>query len=91
MLVFPARDIRHLEKTVLRGYYFEWTEEGVGLPLGLGSLYNHSSTPNAEAEADHDDVMLRYRALRAIRAGEEVTIDYVRGADVELWFDVTDG
>ena len=86
VLVFAEEDWELLEQTSLRGYYFEWAGGGVGLALGLGSLYNHSSSPNARAELDHDGALVHYRSLRTIEPGEEITIDYTGGESVELWF-----
>ena len=90
VLVFPADEVEYLEQTALRGYYYEWDEEGgVGLALGLGSLYNHSATPNARTEVDCDEGFVRYFARRDIEAGEEITIDYTggHGDASDLWFD----
>ena len=58
-----------------------WTIDGsVG---GSGAEYiNHCCEPNVEAEIT-DDWRIVYRALRDIHKGEEMTIDYRFGADVE--------
>jgi hypothetical protein len=90
VIVFGAEEVEHLEETSLRGYYFEWADEGVGLALGLGSLYNHSASPNAAAEADYDLEIVRYTAIGRIEAGAEVVFDYTGNGDVELWFDPID-
>lgn len=62
----------------LEHYVFQWGE-GTGelaVALGYGSLYNHSSDPNARfnPRASRDDIV--FRALRDIEAGEQVFIDY---------------
>jgi SET domain-containing protein len=59
----------------LTPYYFTWGEDTVALALGYGSLYNHSYRPNAR----YDDVGPRtkvFTALRDIRPGEEITVNY---------------
>lgn len=91
VLVLEPDDLEHIEETAIRGYYFEWDDGSGGLALGLGSLYNHSSTPNATVEADYDDAVIRYTAIRPIATGEEITIDYTGGGtDDDLWFDPVD-
>ena len=89
VLVFPADEVEHLERTSLRGYYYEWDDDGVGLALGLGSLYNHSASPNSHTEVDCESGEVRYYAARGIPAGEEITIDYTggNGDPDDLWFD----
>ncbi|KAL2037427.1 hypothetical protein N7G274_009912 [Stereocaulon virgatum] len=50
--------------------------------LGLGSLFKHSTLDqNVEWKRDVKDQCIVYRALRDIKAGEELCIDYGR-----LWF-----
>jgi SET domain-containing protein len=88
VLVVPAAEVGHLEQTSLYGYYFHWDEDGAGLALGYGSLYNHSWVPTARYEHDYDAGTVVYIALGPIRAGDEVTINYTGDPDGrdELWF-----
>ncbi len=72
VLVLPAGDIRGSH---LASYCFLWSEGTVALPLGYGALYNHSYTPNAEYRDAAPQVKV-YTALRDIRHGEEITINY---------------
>ena len=58
----------------LNKYFYVWSRTTVAVSLGYGSLYNHSYTPNADYE--HGDKVLVYRALRDIAAGEEITVNY---------------
>lgn len=76
MLVFPAHEI-HLNgnPTTLYHYCFEWGQETVAIALGYGSIYNHSYSPNAR----YDDIAQRtkvFSAIKNIRPGEEITINY---------------
>jgi uncharacterized protein len=43
--------------------------------LGCGMLYNHSSDPNVEYVQDEPST-ITFLALRAVKPGEELTIDY---------------
>ena len=45
------------------------------LVLGYGMLYNHSPNPNVEYEQDEPST-ITFRALRKVRSGDELTIDY---------------
>jgi SET domain-containing protein len=60
--------------------------ERIGVPpslnmLSVGWYVNHSERPNLEAGVD-----ARFRALRRIRKGEELTADYRTFVDEELPF-----
>jgi tRNA-specific adenosine deaminase 3 len=48
----------------------------------LGSLFNHSRTPNVSYILDRETESIRYSTTRRIRAGEELCIFYGH----ELWF-----
>jgi hypothetical protein len=78
-----------VKRTRLADYPYEW-EGGPGafaMVLGLGSLYNHSGDPNVENLNRPELLAVDWIALRAIRAGEELTVDYRDGdGDDTLWF-----
>ena len=60
----------------LGDYVFKSIEDDeVLLLLGFGMLYNHSAEPNLEYFQDDPDT-ITFVAARAVRAGEELTIDY---------------
>jgi uncharacterized protein len=86
VLLVPAGAIVALG---LDGYCFEWDDDHCAIALGYGSLYNHAWDPNARYDHDHDADVVRYTALRAIEAGEEITINYSGDPDgrLDLWFD----
>ena len=44
--------------------------------FGLGSMYNHSDSPNLDWTASLSKLSFTFKALRAIKAGEELTHDY---------------
>ena len=73
-------DSKHAQNAArISWYVFAWNvptkREYVALALGMGSIYNHSFTPNAVYRCSAPDAM-EYVALRAIAAGEEITINY---------------
>ena len=86
-------DARKLDDTRLYDYYFGWGRNGrqAAIVLGYGSLYNHSSTPNAEHRKNAVDDTMTVTALREIMPGEEIFIRYETGrADTQpdVWFTV---
>jgi hypothetical protein len=46
------------------------------LVLGYGSVYNHANPANMRWEADPANTTIKYIAVRPIKAGEELTINY---------------
>ena len=94
VLVIPASEIKKLDKTVLRDYYFVWgeDEEEAALMLGSCSLCNHSYKPNAIFYLLPEKLAIEFVALRNIKAGEEITINYNGDPDNQkpIWFEALD-
>lgn len=61
---------------ILEGYVFGYDDTRAALALGNGSLINHSDHPNCEAYFDSKKELLIIRALKDIKKGQEVTINY---------------
>jgi SET domain-containing protein len=93
VLVLPEEDRPGVDQTSITNYIFMW-EHGTGaedlysgkgrtaLILGFTSLLNHSDSPNCDFVRYIDAQALDLVAVRNIRAGEELTIDY----GLTLWF-----
>jgi len=64
--------------TILDDYFFEWgmTGKAYALLLGYGALYNHDSDPNATYVKRVGKLQMVFRAVRDIKKGEQITIDY---------------
>ena len=91
VLVLSAADCPSLDRTIIHDYYFHWDgdPEGTGrgaLGLGLVTLCNHTSLPNARVERNFARHTLDLIAIRPIEPGDEVTIDY----GCALWFEPRD-
>ena len=92
MIVMSAQEYEEdLSGSRLSNYCFAWGSNQVALALGYGSIYNHSYAPNARYE-DVGPQTKVFLALRAIEAGEEITVNYngkpkSRSA---VWFKVID-
>jgi tRNA-specific adenosine deaminase 3 len=69
--------------TVLDHYTFKWRDGRMALALGLGSLFNHSETPNVSYILDAFTDSIRYITAKLIEPGDEMCIFYGH----TLWFD----
>ena len=91
VLVFSPKERELLDQTLLHDYVFVWGEDDSqsALALGYGSLFNHSSSPNARYLADYENGTLEIHAYRDIAAGEEICFNY--NGDPEdkdlVWFE----
>jgi SET domain-containing protein len=64
-----------ISSSALADYAFAWEGDTAAIALGYGSLYNHSFKPNARYD-DIGKTTKSYTALRDIKEGEEITINY---------------
>ena len=69
--------------TVLEQYLFKGVEGGMLVALGIGSLFNHSRTPNLDYRVNKVDKIITFMAARDISTGEELTFYYGSA----LWFE----
>ncbi len=74
VILLPIREMGRPETTLGR-FCFLRSRSTVAVALGYGSLYNHSYSPNARYD-EEPGARMTFTALRAIRPGEEVTINY---------------
>lgn len=91
VLIIPDSQWASIEPTILYHYTFCWGDKSqhAALAMGLGSFYNHSYTPNAEYVKRLDDETIDFIALKAIRSGEEITVNYNGEGDLSpVWFEV---
>ena len=78
IILIVAQHWHYIEPTVLERVIFNFGPEGehAAVALGYGSLYNHAYSPNAEYIKVWEERVIRFVALRDIRDGEEITINY---------------
>lgn len=81
VIVLEREEGRKLLQTKIGSHAFDLGRNRVGIGLGYASLYNHSRSNNAEFESSPEG--LRIVAVRNIRPGEEIVINY-RWTDAEL-------
>jgi SET domain-containing protein len=85
----PTAEAQEIEKRRANKYLFEidrrWTIDGKARE-NLARYVNHACNPNTEAELLRGRMM--FRAVKAIRPGDEITIDY--GEEyIDLYFGKT--
>ena len=94
VLVFDTKGRKHLEKTQLDYYIYPWrSTRGAALVLGYGSIYNHSFSPNADWKQDFKAQSMVFRAIKTIKTGEEITVNYNSEPDDNTpidWFEIED-
>lgn len=92
VIVLPANERKWIDQSVLYNYYFYWGDDSQqsAICLGYGSLYNHSYKPNVIYEADYNEETITFITLRAVKAGEELLINYHCDPDEKkpVWFKV---
>lgn len=95
VIIMSAEERILLDKTLLHDYIFEWKPEETNqccMAQGYISVYNHSYTSNCEYFMNYEEKIIIIRTVRAIAAGEELTINYNGDWDnaTSVWFDVKD-
>lgn len=78
-IVIPKHQAKHVHNTILDNYVYD-SGDGLSLvALGLGSLFNHSSSPSigyVVKRLNNGRYIIIYKALRNIKANEQLFIDY---------------
>lgn len=78
LILLTAADKAFLQTTSLFSYYFLIDKDDTPAALGLGysSVYNHSYNANAAYTISLTDDCLIIKACKAIKPGEEITLNY---------------
>lgn len=78
VIPMSIREAKVIMETILGNYVYEWGKScrAAGLPLGYGSVYNHSADPNIYYRLREKKNQIVFRALRDIKAGEELLSNY---------------
>ncbi len=91
VIVMDDKDRKLLDQTLLHDYIFEWGDNTRQCCMALGyvSVYNHSYNSNCEYEMDYKKQIITVKAVRFIKAGEELTINYNGDWDnkKKVWFE----
>lgn len=93
VIVMSQRERKLLDQTLLHDYIFEWGDHKRQCCMALGyvAAYNHSYESNCEYEMEFDKRIIRIRAMRDIKKGEELFINYngTYNDTKALWFEVS--
>ncbi|KAF9481206.1 hypothetical protein BDN70DRAFT_912372 [Pholiota conissans] len=68
--------------TIIDHYSFKWPDGRLALALGLGSIFNHSHSPNTSYTRDTKLDCIMYTTVHDVQPGEELCIYY----GDNLWF-----
>ena len=92
VIVMNAKDRKLLDQTLLHDYIFEWgdSKKECCMALGYVSLYNHSYEANCVYEMDFKKQEISIKAVRNLREGEQLFINYngESNSEAPVWFDV---
>ncbi|HWI92594.1 MAG TPA: SET domain-containing protein [Flavisolibacter sp.] len=93
VIVMSKKDRAHIDQTLLHDYIFEWGDQHNQCCMALGyvPLYNHSYRSNCEYEMNFKKQIITVKTIKAIKAGEELTINYNGDWNnaKPVWFDVS--
>jgi SET domain-containing protein len=81
VILVPKNDVSNLKNSILVEYYFYFGKNDrlLAVALGFGSVYNHSYKPNATYKKVWGDKTIVFIAMRTIKKGEEITVNYNYG------------
>ena len=91
VIVMTPDERKLIDQTRLHDYIFEWGEKKnqCCMAMGLVPVYNHSYKSNCEYEMDFENEEISIRAVRFIKEGEELFINYngTWNDQAKVWFD----
>ena len=92
VIVMSREERKLLDQTLLHDYIFEWGEskDQCCMAMGYVPVYNHAYVSNCEYGMDYEQSLISITTVRAIKAGEELLVNYNGDWDdaTPLWFDV---
>ena len=76
IIIFSEKEDELIDQTILGNYIFEWKKNDYCFVLGYGVLLNHSYNPNTLYKRDYIRKNMNFYAIREIKTGEEILINY---------------
>lgn len=84
MITYPTRERNECKKRIsLFNYDFDVSKTKCGIALGVISLLNHNDDPNVDYTIDVKNEIIKIKAIKSIKRGEQLFIDY--GYDPLVW------
>jgi len=98
VILIPNKDYKKIKKTVLNDYCYIWQdprhkpEFENAITLSISQFINHSFEPNIKYLYDYEKKAIEFSAIRAIKKGEELTVNYngLVNDKSSVWFNVLD-
>ncbi|MBI3720741.1 MAG: SET domain-containing protein-lysine N-methyltransferase [Sphingobacteriales bacterium] len=91
VIVMSLDERKLIDQTLLHDYIFLWgeKEDRCAMALGWIPVFNHSYQSNCEYLMDFEEEAMFIKTIRAIEAGEELTINYNGdwNNNTPVWFD----
>ena len=91
VIVMSREERQLLDQTLLHDYIFEWGEGETQCCMAMGyvPVFNHSYESNCEYEMDFELQQISIKTVTAIKAGEELFINYNGdwNDSKKIWFD----
>lgn len=91
VVVMSKEERVFLDQTLLHDYIFEWglDQNKCCMALGYVPIYNHSYNSNCDYLMDYETETIVIKAVRDIKAGEEIFINYNGEWNdaTPIWFD----
>lgn len=90
VMVISKKEMKHFKKLGLYDYSFDWSFGRQALSMDITNFLNHSYTPNAMTVVDYSNTEIIFVALKDIKKGQEILINYNGKVDDNspLWFKV---
>jgi len=90
VIPLTAKESKICEQTILEYYLYPWRGKQDGaVVMGYGMIYNHSTDPNARYYLRYPNRKVIYKALKPIKKGEEILVNYngdpKDGGDMDLF------
>lgn len=82
VILIPCKEKKIFDRGTLARYFYNFGDTGA-IALGIGSLFNHSIKPNVYFNVKYREKAIEFRAVRDIKAGKQLFIDY--GYDVHKY------
>jgi uncharacterized protein len=90
VILLSANEKILIDKTVLYNYIFDWQLGQACMAMGNIPIYNHANPSNCEYFQDYENATIYIKTIRAIKANEELTINYQGdyNSAKEVWFEM---
>ena len=96
VILIPNKEYELIDKTIVSNYCFTWenpkyqSEYKMVLAMSICQFMNHSYNPNVRYEYNYKNDTIKFRAIKNVSTGEELTVNYNGRVDDKspVWFEV---